>query len=153
MHPTHFPPSGLFLAIQSKPPDFTPPHLTPPPHTRPTHPPNTPHTLTPTPHPRCTLQVFDPKSLPKEDFLDALQREWAAEEERRKAARAAGHGRVEFHKSGGCRPRGSPAPSRGSRRPAVVCTAGWLAAGQQLGLGDGAACSSCLPATGLLCRC
>ena len=33
--------------------------------------------------------------------MDALAREWAAEEERRKAARAAGQGRVEFHKSGG----------------------------------------------------
>lgn len=45
------------------------------------------------------MQVFDPKSLPPEDYLDALQREWAAEDERRKAARAAGQGRVEFHKS------------------------------------------------------
>lgn len=43
-------------------------------------------------------QVFDPHSLPKEDFIEELQREWAAEEERRKAQRAA-TGRIEFHKS------------------------------------------------------
>ena len=47
-------------------------------------------------------QVFDPSALPPEDYLDALQKEWTAEEERRKAARAAGQGRVEFLKSGGC---------------------------------------------------
>lgn len=54
----------------------------------------------PPPHPATSKQVFDPKALAPEDYLDALQREWAAEEERRKAARAAGQGRVEFHKSG-----------------------------------------------------
>ena len=46
--------------------------------------------------------MFDPAHLPPEDYGDALQREWAAEEERRKAARAAGQGRVEFTKSGAC---------------------------------------------------
>lgn len=70
------------------------------------HPPTPPH-----PIPR---QVFDPKSLPKEDYLVALQREWAAEEERRKAARAAGQGRVEFHKS--CERPPSLAPRAGGQR-------------------------------------
>lgn len=47
--------------------------------------------------------VWDPSALPPEDYLDALAKEWAAEEERRKAARAAGQGRVEFAKSGAWR--------------------------------------------------
>ncbi|KAI3429437.1 hypothetical protein D9Q98_005531 [Chlorella vulgaris] len=44
-------------------------------------------------------EVYDPAALPPQDYLDALQKEWAGEEERRKAARAAGQGRVEFQKS------------------------------------------------------
>ncbi|KAL4428668.1 hypothetical protein ABPG77_009774 [Micractinium sp. CCAP 211/92] len=64
--------------------------------------------------------VFDPKSLPKEDFLDALQREWAAEEERRKAARAAGHGRVEFHKSASNPSLVQPALKPGLSRPGAA---------------------------------
>ena len=42
--------------------------------------------------------VWDPASLPPEDFVEALQKDWAAEEERRKAHRAAS-GRVDFVKS------------------------------------------------------
>ena len=53
------------------------------------------------PLPDAVLQVFDPSSLPPEDYLDALTKEQKEEEERRKAARAAGQGRVEFTKSGG----------------------------------------------------
>ena len=42
--------------------------------------------------------VWDPAALPPEDYVAALQKDWAAEEERRKAHRAAS-GRVEFVKS------------------------------------------------------
>jgi hypothetical protein len=79
-------------------------------------------------------QVFDPSSLPNEDYLDALQKEWAAEEERRKAARAAGQGRVEFQKSceqGGkrcclhaCMPSSS-AISAAGRLSTWVSESGW----------------------------
>jgi len=41
-------------------------------------------------------EVFDPGALPLSDSLEALQREWAAEEERRRALRASGVGRIEF---------------------------------------------------------
>jgi hypothetical protein len=40
--------------------------------------------------------VFDPASLPTEDRVGALRAEWAAEEERRRASRAAGTARIEF---------------------------------------------------------
>ena len=42
--------------------------------------------------------VFDPAALPAADTLPSLQKEWAEEEERRRAVRAAGTGRIEFTK-------------------------------------------------------
>ncbi|KAI7842049.1 hypothetical protein COHA_004248 [Chlorella ohadii] len=72
-------------------------------------------------------EVFDPKSLPPEDYLDALQREWAAEDERRKAARAAGQGRVEFHKSSS-----NPNLAQPALKPGLQPGAGAQAAGQSI---------------------
>lgn len=43
--------------------------------------------------------IFDPHNVPPEDMLTALQSEWASEEARRRAARAAGTGRIEFTKA------------------------------------------------------
>lgn len=48
--------------------------------------------------------TFDPGSLPEEDNLDSLKKEWAIEEERRRAARAAGTARIDFT-------RGAPQPT------------------------------------------
>lgn len=44
-------------------------------------------------------EVFDPSSLPKEDTLEALQKEWLVEEQRRRTARAT-TGKIEFTKGG-----------------------------------------------------
>ena len=79
----------------------------------------TPHT-TPRgrpPPPPCA-QVFDPHNLPAEDYLDALLKEQAADEERRKQQRSAGQGRVEFTKSGGWRERGGAGGVERGRRSA-----------------------------------
>lgn len=43
--------------------------------------------------------TFDPGSLPEEDSLESLKKDWAAEEERRRAARAAGTARIDFTRS------------------------------------------------------
>lgn len=45
-------------------------------------------------------ESFDPGALPQEDTLEALKAEWAAEEERRRAARASGAGKIEFAMGG-----------------------------------------------------
>ena len=68
-------------------------------------------------------ETFDPGALPEEDTIDSLKKEWAVEEERRRAARAAGTSRIDFVRSG---PPPAVHPSSGTG----IATAAAVAAAQ-----------------------
>ncbi|GAB4822423.1 hypothetical protein N2152v2_009469 [Parachlorella kessleri] len=73
-------------------------------------------------------EVFDPRGLCKEDYIEELQKEWAAEEERRKAQRQA-TGRIEFTKSAS-QPNLAPNPLLPGLNPAAALAAAQLKAAQ-----------------------
>ena len=87
-------------------------------------------------HPPAAHQVFDPRGLCKEDYIEELQKEWAAEEERRKVQRQA-TGRIEFTKSAS-QPNLAPNPLLPGLNPAAALAAAQLKAAQ-LAAGMGAA--------------
>lgn len=70
-------------------------------------------------------EAFDPGALCPEDTLEALKAEVAAAEERRRAARAAGVGRIEFAKGGTQAP---PPPQSAAATAAAVAAAQAIAA-------------------------
>lgn len=47
------------------------------------------------------LEIFNPSGLPEEDTIEALKKEWAQEDERKKAAKTAGTAKIEFTQGGG----------------------------------------------------
>ena len=71
-------------------------------------------------------EVFNPGALPKEDFIEALKKEWTEEDQRKKAARAAGSAKIEFTQAGGA--RGGSATATATATAAAIKAAQLMAA-------------------------
>lgn len=78
-------------------------------------------------------EVFDPHGLPEEDYIDELQKQWNAEEERRKAVRQQ-TGRIEFTKSAS-QPSLTHNPLMPGLNPAAALAAAQLKAAQLAAVG------------------